>query len=407
MVATTIKRIVTCQGSIQLITALSVMMHHERSKPQNSTIQYQNYLVIYELYAPNNQDREFSTFLIKMAETICDWVLIAYITPEMRHTIEHQLDSTPPNQIAQIVHSWIGTDTANEIYLCRNWQLMNRLFLNVYKTAQKICYGDGIGIYFSETSAIVRYPTPEIQLSTIQWIRSKLRARWHRLRERLKLKTVLYPIDFDLGYFVLPNAFDEVPPMPIKRIDQRELLSVFQQFVNWVDLTVYQKDLANTQQNIAILLTSNLSEAERISEPNEIAAYYQFLELHHVNSETILVIKPHPRDDANKIHQLANKLSNLCQRVIVLDTLELFFLPFEVFFLQVFAPHQWKQIRIFSVSSACLSLKLLFEVESAIGFGETLTSALFNPSQVDPRLEHEAILTKALQNIESNHGCDT
>ncbi len=412
MVVKTIKRLVTCQGSVQLINALSVLLQHERLgaasrlKSPHNAIQYQNYLVIYELYAPNDQDREFVAFLRRMAETVCDWVAIVYITSEMRHAISDQLASTPPRQIAQSVYSWIGIDAVDEIYLCRNWQFMNRLFLNVYQSAQKICYGDGIGIYFSEQSAVVRYPTPEATRSAIQRIQSKLRDRWHRLRERLKLKTVLYPIEFDLGYFVLPNAFDEVPPMPIKIIDRRELLTVFQKFVNWVDLTVYQTALLNAQQKIAILLTSNLSEAERISQPNEIAAYDQFLRSHHVDLDTILVIKPHPRDDINKIRQLANKLSNLCQRVIVLDTLELFFLPFEIFFLQVFAPHQWKHIQIFAVSSACLSLKLLFDVESAIGFGETLTSNLFNPNQVAPRLEHEAILIKALQNIESARSCN-
>lgn len=389
------KRIVTCQGSIQLVAALAAMFYRDRSCPAF----VQNYLVIYELYAPEQQHYQFAEFIQQMAKFACDWEKIVYITPDQLHTIGHQLDSTPPHRIYHTVHQWIGLDHVDELYLCRNWQLANQLLSNAYSSASRICYGDGIGLYFSEHSAVVRRPiTPPPTLNQFaDWIWWKLRSRYHRLREQLKLKTKLYLLPFDVGYFLLPEILGETPPMPIVQLEPSHLLALFEKFTAFVDSAQVETIQAIVGDSpITVLLTSNFSEGERLSQDHEVRVYREFLIAYEIPSDSVLVIKPHPRDDLNKVYRLKDSLSDLYREIVVLTEPNLFFLPFEVFFLKAF---HHAQIRLFAFSSACLSLKLLFDVPSFIGFGTALTTRYFDPGFVAARLEHEQVLQDAIAQL--------
>lgn len=398
-----LKRIITCQGSIQLITALSVMVYRDRE--QSSSVNYQNYLVIYELYSPSHQQDEFAAFIQRMAELFCDWFNIVYLNPATIEPFFQGLNSTSPGKFYASLYNLIGTETADEIYLCRNWQFTNLLMLNAYRSAEKICYGDGIGLYFSENSAVVRQPSisTQVQVSGLwDWLGWKVHGLEQRIRKALNLKTILDPIQFDIGYFVLPEIFDEIPPMQTIRIDQDCLLDVFFRFTGLLDPGyVSHLKMLIADSSVSILLTSNLSEAKRLSRSNEIVAYREFLASQHIDSNHILLIKPHPRDDINKIQTLKSELSDLYREIVILNQSQLFFLPFEILFLQVFQDILSNvEVRVFAVSSACLSLKLLFNVPSFIGFGSELTSRLFSAEYVDARLEHEQILLKALQKLD-------
>ncbi|MCU0550361.1 MAG: alpha-2,8-polysialyltransferase family protein [Leptolyngbya sp. Prado105] len=389
------KRIITCQGSIQLIAALSVLAHRGQPEP------CQNYLIIYELYAPGQQHYEFANFIRQMAESVCNWDAIVYLAPEQLHAIGHKLDSTRPQQIYTQVHHWIGIDRADEIYLSRNWQFTNQLILNAYPSAYRICYGDGIGLYFSEQSAIVRRPftPPPTRDQLLDWTWWKLRSLWHRIRERLKLKTKLYSPPFDIGYFVLPDIFGETPPMPSIKLPDSLLLNQFAQFTSFISEDQIAKIRAiPPNSEISILLTSNFSEGDRLSQSSEIESYCEFLQQFESASRSLLIIKPHPRDDPNKIKQLQQLCTNFYPEVIVLSDANLFFLPFEVFFLKAFSP-PYQNIRIFAVSSAFISLHLLFNISSTIGFGTKQTTKSFDPDFIEARLEHEQTLQTALDRL--------
>ncbi|MBD1845960.1 hypothetical protein H6F89_21610 [Cyanobacteria bacterium FACHB-63] len=389
------KRIVTCQGSIQLIAALSALFYRDQSRPAN----VQNYLVIYELYAPEEQHYQFAEFIQRMAESVCNWEKIVYLTPEQLSAIGYQLDSTPPHRIYNKVHQWIGLDDADELYLCRNWQFTNQLLSNAYPSASRICYGDGIGLYFSEHSAVVRRPftPPPTPAQVIAWTWWKLRSLYHRVRERLKLKTKLYSMPFDIGYFVLPKILGEMPPMPIVQLSPSNLLTGFEQFTSFVDVAQVAKVQTIIKSSpVTVLLTSNFSEGERLPQEHEICAYREFLTSSEILPNSVLIIKPHPRDDLNKIYRLKESLSNLYREIVVLTEPNLFFLPFEVFFLKAL---QNFEIRVFAFSSACLSLKLLFDVPSFVGFGTALTTCYFAPEFVTARLEHEQVLQNAIAQL--------
>jgi hypothetical protein len=151
---------------------------------------------------------------------------------------------------------------------------------------------------------------------------------------------------------------------------------------------------------VSVLLTSNLSEASRMSLKNEISAYRQFLISEGIKQNSMLVIKPHPRDDINKIQKLKHALSNLYTEILVLSEPDLFFLPFEVFFAEAFVKPDLtltNEVRVFATSSACLSLRLLFNVPSVVGFGEHITPQFFYKEYVTGRLKHELQLNSVIK----------
>ena len=394
-----VKRIITCQGSIQLITALSVLNYRQKEQ-KNLNQEYEDYLVIYDLYTPPGQIEEFANFIKKMAQLVHEWKAISNINPTQIDAISNQLATSSPRKIYGIVHQLVGTNSADEIYLCRNWQFGNQLLINTYKSAEKICYGDSVGIYFfSNAKGLFAASTPQ-KLNFGSNIKKQIKTVISKVKEKLQLKTVLKNVEFDIGYLLLPDIMGELPPMKTVVLDKLDLLQTFEKLRELIDVDYISHLRAKIDYSpILILLTSNFSEAQRMSEEDEINAYRQFLSSQKIEPNTILLIKPHPRDGNIKIQKLQSALSDLFTNILVLSEPHLFFLPFEILFAQVFLQSDMsvrENIRVLTVSSACLSLKLLFNVPCVVGFGEEITPNFFYENYVVGRLEHEAYLKKAI-----------
>ena len=391
-----IKRIVTCQGSIQLVAALSVLDYREQE--QNSGNRYENYLVIYDLNSPPGQIDAFAALIREMAKLICDWKAIAYITPEQMKEMLGSSKSTKPSLYFQRVYKLVGTDTTDEIYLSRNWQFGNQLFTNAYHSAEKICYGDSIGIYFAPDSKAFFLP----QSLPKQLLTKLFKQSVDRTRSILG-STVLRSINFDRGYFTLPYILGEKPPMPVTVTDKASLLKVFVRLKGLLDrdyISQLRQQIGGAP--VSILLTSNFSEAGRMSLEREIDAYSKFFNNRKIERGSVLIIKPHPRDSSQKMTALSQALSKLFKKIFVLTETKLFFIPFEVFFTAAFLDENFKltnKVEVFAFSSACLSLKLLFNVPSSIGFGTEITNEFFTQDYAPGRVKHERDLQAALTKI--------
>ena len=391
-----VKRIVTCQGSIQLVTALSVLDYREQEQQLN--YQYENYLVIYDLNSPSEQIDAFAAFIEKMALLVCDWKKIVYITPEQMAKLQNDSKLSNPAIYFQRLYQLVGTNFTDEIYLSRNWQFGNQLFTNAYRSAEKICYGDSIGIYFAPDSrAFFLPPSLPKQLLT---------NLWKKPLERLKLvlgSTVLQPIDFDRGYFALPDILGEQPPMPTAVPDKTSLLKIFARLKNLLDreyISQICQQIGNAP--VSILLTSNFSEAGRMTLSQEVKAYRRFLDSQTIFKSSILIVKPHPRDSSQKMIALQNALQDLYTQIVVLAETNLFFMPFEAFFTAALLDESFRltnKVEVFAFSSACLSLKLLFDVPSFIGFGNDITNSVFTRDYAPGRIKHERDLRAALTKI--------
>ena len=395
-----VKRIITCQGSIQLVTALSVLNDREQEQI-NFNQNYEDYLVIYDLYTPPGQIEEFANYVKKMAELAHQWKAISYINPIQFNAISKELATSSPRKIYDSVHKLVGTDSADEIYLCRNWQFGNQLLINTYKSAEKICYGDSIGIYFSSNAKGLFASSNPIKLDFSSYVKKQIKTVISEVKEKLQLKTVLKNVEFDIGYFILPDIMGELPPMKTIILDKLELLKTFDKLRGLIDVDYISHLKEKIDYNpILILLTSNFSEAQRMSEEDEINAYRQFLSSQKIEPNTILLIKPHPRDGNIKIQRLQSAISDLFANILVLSEPHLFFLPFEILFAQVFLQSDMSvrdNIKVLTVSSACLSLKLLFNVPCVVGFGEEITTQVFYENYADGRLEHEKDLKVAIE----------
>jgi hypothetical protein len=212
----------------------------------------------------------------------------------------------------------------------------------------------------------------------------------------------------DFGLYNPLDIHDAAPLLSFTNtFDKGILLKTVQTLKTKLDSIVdvnYICNLRATVENVStsILLTSNFSEAAgRMSLENEITAYREFLEAQEITKNSILLIKPHPRDSKIKLLKLKSALSDLYSSIFVLDGI-LFYLPFEIFFMEVFLNPDSTKVsipKIFTFSSACLSLEFLFNVQCNVGFGSNIVKKYFYKEHVSSRLNHEATLLSTIWEI--------
>jgi len=401
------KRVVTCQGGIQLVAALAALQTRE-AEQQRSDVEYEDYLVIYDLYAPDSQLPQFTKAVQRMARALCDWKSIVYFSKEQMVEFDQQLTFATMPQVYQRIRDLVGVAEADEIYLCRNWQFGNSLMLNVYRDAWKVCYGDSIGIYFSEayfSPAVAKNGRPPLKAA----VRQQLGRIKHSLRNKLtgdqtpSRDVVLDEIQFDIGYFLLPEILHETPPMETRLVNKATTGEIFRKLARALDpeqIVAQYGYLAGVPA--VILMTSNFSEASRMSEENELVAYREFLERLQLPRESTLIVKPHPRDGEEKVRELGRRLSDMFANVVLLMDQNLFFTPFEVFLIQTFLGENEetpRELKIITFSTACLSLPILFDVRPIIGFGNEIVKTSFFENYISGRLQHEHDLESAMKTL--------
>ncbi|PIG93897.1 polysialyltransferase family glycosyltransferase [Gloeocapsopsis sp. IPPAS B-1203] len=397
----TIKRLVACFGSIQLVTALSVLNY--RAKEQQLNCNYEDYLVITPLFAPQGQNEEFAAFIQKMANSIYSWKKIVYLSLEQIKTLTDKVNTSSLSEVAKSVHNLVGIENPDEIYFSRTWNTENQLLMNVYESAEKICYGDGIGIYFSHTAFLPQNTSQEAALSLSNLYKNVKK----QIKGVLPKKKKFRKQEFDIGYFSLPYAFGEVPPMETVVLDRSVYLKNFQTLRKALDDLIdadYINKLKAVIQNysVSILLSSNFSEAHRMPREREVKAYREFLLTQGIPPNSILLIKPHPRDSKQKILQLQAELNDLYAKIILLNEDFLFYLPFEVLFMELFLKFDLTQSqspKIFTFSSACLTLEFLFDAECIVGFGKEVVEKYFYPEHIEGRIKHEVDLQSTISEV--------
>lgn len=401
------KRVVTCQGGIQLVAALAAL-ETRAAEQQRSDVEYEDYLVIYDLYAPDSQLPQFEKAVQRMARALRDWKSIVYFSKEQMIEFDQQLTFATRPEVYQRVRDLVGVVEADEVYVCRNWQFGNSLMLNVYREASKVCFGDSIGIYFSEayfSPAATNNGRPPLKAA----VRQQLRRIKHSLRSRLSGQetplrdVVLDEIQFDIGYFLLPEILNETPPMETRLVNKATTGEIFRKLARALDpeqIVAQYGYLAEVPA--VILMTSNFSEASRMSSESELVAYREFLENLQLPRASTLIIKPHPRDGEEKVRELGRRLGDMFANVVLLMDQNLFFTPFEVFLIQTFlgeSEETPRNLQIITFSTACLSLPILFGIRPIIGFGNEIVKTSFFENYISGRLQHEHDLNSAMRTL--------
>jgi hypothetical protein len=401
------RRIVTCQGSIQLVAATAARRHRLREENQRDH-DWEDYLVIYNLAAPSGQDGEFVQILKEMATCLGAWKRIVYFSDGELSALARRVSDSAPRAVFQRVYERVGTAEADELFLGKDWQIGNVLFMNAYRAARQVCYGDGIGMYLTEdrfNPSTRRQVVPARRRPLRASARRALALLRHGLERRAGLRISVEPPRFDIGYMLLPDAFT-TPPMPTVRLDRHLFSRIFDELRPLItsDDVAELRRLAS-REAVSVLLTSNFTEGRKMTREAEIEAYREFV-VRDSPARSILVIKPHPRDDRQKIEQVRAVLSREFDRVIVLTDPGVFFLPFEVVFREVLLQPASERQRpaIFTVSTACLSLEAVMGVRCHLGFGDAMVRRWFAEDWVESRVRHERELREAVNRVRAEFG---
>jgi hypothetical protein len=374
------KRVITCQGSLQFITALSVVLcrtHEYESKDPSGahSITYQDYLVIYDV------SPDFAAFIRDMASSIWEWQQIIYLQSSQIQSLAKQLLAHSHHNLCKLpeleaLRTQIGVQVADEIYLCRNWQTGNQILSNAYARAVKIAYGDGIGYYFGPE----RF---QPKLSGFRSFKSNLRS-WLAPR-------TLPTVEFDCGYFLLPKIFKETPPMPVRLPEQRFIETVLQ----WSSARIPQESRLSIELDrpTFILLVGNFAPAWTTLE-QEISAYTGIL-LQKANREALIIVKPHPRSSPEDIQLLSQALRQHFPSINILKPPSSY-IPIEVLlFSEV---ERRKSITVIGFTTACVPLVFLYGIHCIMGFGDCLLQEFF-PSTRNHMQENEVLLQEVLTQL--------
>jgi hypothetical protein len=387
-------RLVGCQGSIQLVTAIAACRHRDQTAPGNTP--HRNWLVIHDLHAPRNQDAEFADCLRRIALSVGDWEDVIYLSPDQIHELSKITRHVGYTATVKLLGEWLNVPEMDEVYLSQNRVLVNDLFGKLFHSATKTCYGDGIGVNFSPEYFLCRPP---------QTFAKKLRRAITKPIQRLFRGNALPPIQFDKHSLLLPNRFDEVLSQ-YEQLDRALVLQIFERIQEAMrpELTRIMSDwssIIRDAPSVVVLLTSNFSEAGRMPEDREVEAYVDLVRAQMPTEGAAILVKPHPRDSASKISRLRDSLLQSCPSVFVLNDPLSFYLPFEVILrASILADEQLAQrTRVICVSSACLSLELLYGIRCELGFGERVVREHFVKSWKELRGRHEFDLRTAVHQI--------
>ena len=397
-----IRRLVTCQGRLQVVTALTALRQRERERP-GSPRRTLDLLVIYDLYAPAGQMEDFRATIRQLALAGNQWEDIICLEPEEINRWCRLVRTEGLRRVRREVETRLGQRGADELFLVRNWQPGNLLMMNCYPDAEHICYGDTIGVYFTEHYFS---PTPTPIIDTVPAASQK--PRWRGLltetRETLSHtlygRTALQEMPFDNGCLVAPDLFGEMASFPVDITDRVLLRDTLAVIARQVQFTA-PPALRNRNGPCALLLTSNFSEAGAMTREGELTACRTFI-AERVPASATIVLKPHPRDSREKIVAFGEALRRDFASVLLLDEPQLFYLPFEIFMFTVLAESSFEldaQLQLLCFSSACLGPAYFFNLRAELGFGPELVNRHFEPARRANRLRHEADLTAAMDRL--------
>lgn len=359
-------RVVVAQGSLQLLTALSVVDARlaEGKSPGDAV----DHLVVFDVSEP------FRRFITDLAMGLRNFRSVHFLTPA-----EISVFSRNPAQL----RSKLDLPKVDEIYLCRNWQDGNLLLMNCYETANFIAYGDGVGFYFG----------PHRFDPGAKGIRNRLRSWLNSMKkpgsaglDRLAKKA------FSAGYYLYPTLYEEVPPEPVFIPDRSFLDGVFQRAAQLLQNQL-RLELSDSIPTL-LFLPGNFAPLWTTAE-SEIAAYLEVLDAAPSRDAAQIVIKPHPRNSAEMIDSLRAGLAMRFKNVLVISEPQSF-VPIEI--MVQFGQLNRERTVVYGFTSACLSLKSQFGLRCETGFGDLLLRRYF-PENAHRMGENEALLKRMMAKL--------
>ena len=402
---------------MQLTSAIAAIRAADRAAGSTPA----NYLVIHDLHCPDDQTQEFADCIGRLAQLGAVWQSIHYVSAETLRRLSSDALADGWSAAAAGLRECIGVGTAAELFLGQNLLVINQLLYRAYPDAVGACYGDGIGLNFSND--YYRVPaTPrkrwglDLPIVSIRSAGSRLQRNIrHRIRcwrgiaqgplQPATDACLAQPVPFDRHYLLLANLLDEQRE-DFVQLDAADFHDLFAAYGVEIESAASQGcsplvDALPRASSVVVLLTSNFSETGRMTLEGEIASCIESVLQVGGGPGSLLVIKPHPRDGREKIVRLTTEARRHFAEVVALDDRWMFHLPFESVFVFFFPPGSAIRAvtQVVCTSSAALSLEHLYGQQCFMGFGAPAVRQRFAKAWQSLRLRHEADLVAAIRLI--------
>lgn len=398
--------IIACQGSAQLVAALVAAGLRPGAEHERRSFS----VVVHDLHVQTAQSGEFVLLVTQLAQGIPGCRAVRFVSVEQMDELRALRDRYGLDRAARRLVESLALERPDEIYLGQNPLLLNELMRWAYRASTKVCYGDGVGLnftsrYFAPAGAIAAPPAP-----LRPWLARAASGLARGARSRLPrlIGEAARDPGFDHHRLLMPNLFDE----RIGDYEATDPAAFRELFAACVRLQRPELQMRSAElraralvaSEVVVMLSTNFSEAGKMSLAAELEAYAEFLAPLATGPRALLVIKPHPRDSQSKIQQLNALLASRFAERIVLDDPTSFYLPFEVLYTACFA--DWPGSRmaptIACFSTAGLSLEYLYGAPCLVGFGDELVKRHMFDQWREQRLQHEHDLRDAATVVRRN-----
>ncbi|MGI0482343.1 CmcI family methyltransferase [Geminocystis sp. CENA526] len=341
----TVVRIITAQGPTQLINVLSILQFQE-SKENDGIGTFKDYLVVMGLYADESASEQMKEVCFLLG-SIWNFEKYIYLQQQKWDSLCYKNFELAKNTL----RDYLEINTADIVYVCRNWQPCNELILSTYQGADRICYGDGWGVLDSNREDI-RYVNPQGMLK-VERAYSIFPKHDH---EKYK----------DIKSTIVPSKF--LKQTLTKIVEQKSLIrKIFEDtFIN-----------INNQNHkrIVLITTSNFTESKTtLTLQDEIECYLSCI-LMYVSKKDFIIIKGHPRQTNHQSTIVADKFKENGYQVLEITGLA------NSFSIEVFFPLIPKiDLGITLGSNTAKSLAFFYQCDLIIGLSEDQINKYINPT---------------------------
>jgi hypothetical protein len=377
-----VERLIVCQGSAQLVTAVAALRQHEAMGRRHGDFsRARDHLLICGLAVAESQSQAFASVIEQMAALLHPFATIRRLSDlALDELLGKARRSSRAAEIASLLQQVTGLGRVDEVFTVRDWQPCNILALSAFPDATHICYGDSVGVYFPR-GFMAGKPTARSQVAGL--LRRLLSSR----------SAMLASPRLDISYLLLPGAFGVPPSGEVVRTDVAPLRDLFSRLGPLLD-TAAMKDLRSrtTGRSLWVLMGSNFSEQGMMTPQAELAAYRAWIAGLRPDPGTVLLIKSHPRDRTGKRELLEQNLRGLFSEILSADSAGTAYLPIEAVLLDLMPIVA--SLQSLTVSTACLATHFVVGSKTHIGFGDELVTKYVAAGRRHERYRHEADLRR-------------
>jgi hypothetical protein len=379
---TIMERLIVCQGTAQLVTAVAALHQHEAANGgQGKGRRSRDHLLICGLAVAQSQTSAFAGVVEQMAGLLHPFASITRLSDvQLEGLLAEASRASVATDIAALLQQVVGIGNVDEVFTVRDWQPCNILALGAFPAARHICYGDGVGVYLPR-GFMAGKPT------VWSWSKNLLR------RAISSSSPLLANPRLDISYLLLPGAFGMPPSGKVVRTNVAQLRDLFGRLNPLLDVTTLN-DLRNrtASRPLWVLIGSNFSEQGMMTQRAEFSAYRAWIEGLRPQPGTVLLMKSHPRDRTGKRELLEQHLQGLFSEILSADYISSAYLPMETLLLDLMPVVG--NLQSLTFSTACLGTHFVVGCTTHIGFGDALVRKYIVANRRHERCVHESELRR-------------